>query len=172
MKVVNHKVVTLEYTLRDATGQLIDSSDGKEPLSLIQGHGNVFSAVESAIEGHGMGERISLPLTPEQAYGERDPRLVRQVPRSQFRTSAEILPGMQFVRHVDGEEYIVSVIAANETTVSIDANHPLAGQHLQFELVITGIRDAIEEELNSGHIQQLDEIYAREAAATHSGELQ
>jgi len=163
MKVANDKVVTLEYTLRDAGGQVLDSSDGKEPLSLIHGRGSVFPAIEEAIAGHNMGERITLELTPEQAYGRHDHRLLRQVPRSNFRGDENIAPGMQFLRIIDGEKYIVTVSSVDGDQITIDANHPLAGRELHFDLVITGVRDALDEELRSGHIQELDEIYAKES---------
>lgn len=163
MKVVTDKVITLEYSLSDEHGRLLDSSDGKEPLTLIHGRGSVFPAIEAAINGHNMGERIKLELTPEQAYGLHDARLLRQVPRGNFRVDGEITPGMRFLRRIDGEEYIVTVSAVDEEQVTIDANHPLAGEHIHFDLVITGIRDALDEELRSGHIQELDEIYAKES---------
>ena len=171
MKIANDKVVTLEYTLSDADGQPIDSSDGKEALSLIHGRGTVFPAVEDAIAGRSMGERLSLELSPEQAYGPHDARLLLQIPRSNFRTDAPITPGMQFLRRVDGEEYIVTVTAVDEDQVTIDANHPLVGQRLRFDLVITGVRNALDEELQSGHIQELEEIYAKESAANLGKEL-
>lgn len=171
MKIANDKVVTLEYTLSDADGQPIDSSDGKEALSLIHGRGTVFPAVEDAIAGRSMGERLSLELSPEQAYGPHDARLLLQIPRSNFRTDAPITPGMQFLRRVDGEEYIVTVTAVDEDHVTIDANHPLVGQRLRFDLVITGVRNALDEELQSGHIQELEEIYAKESAANLGKEL-
>ena len=171
MKIANDKVVTLEYTLSDADGQPIDSSDGKEALSLIHGRGTVFPAVEDAIAGRSMGERLSLELSPEQAYGPHDARLLLQIPRSNFRTDAPITPGMQFLRRVDGEEYIVTVTAVDEDQVTIDANPPLVGQRLRFDLVITGVRNALDEELQSGHIQELEEIYAKESAANLGKEL-
>ena len=163
MKVANDKVVTLEYTLSDAGGQVLDSSDGKEALSLIHGRGSVFPAIEEAIAGHNMGERLTLELTPEQSYGQHDPRLIRQVPRSNFGGDGDIEPGMQFLRLIDGERYIVTVSAVEGDQITIDANHPLAGKHLRFDLVITGVRNALDEELRSGHIQELDEIYAKES---------
>ncbi len=163
MKVAKDKIVTLEYTLSDTGGRRIDSSDGKEPLSLIQGRGSVFPAIEAAINGHNVGERINLELAPEQAYGLHDARLLRQVSRSNFKVDGEISPGMQFLRRIDGEEYIVTVSAVDEEQVTIDANHPLSGQRLRFDLVIVNVRDALDEELVSGNIQELDEIYAKES---------
>ena len=131
----------------------------------------MFPAVEDAIAGRSMGERLSLELSPEQAYGPHDARLLLQIPRSNFRTDAPITPGMQFLRRVDGEEYIVTVTAVDEDHVTIDANHPLVGQRLRFDLVITGVRNALDEELQSGHIQELEEIYAKESAANLGKEL-
>ena len=171
MKIANGKVVTLEYTLSDTDGQPLDSSDGKEALSLIHGRGSVFPAIEDALIGRGMGERISVELSPEQAYGQHDERLLQHIPRSNFRTDKPIMPGMQFLRRVDDEEYIVTVTAVDDDQVTIDANHPLVGQHLHFDLVVTGVRDALDEELQSGHIQELDEIYARETGVNLGKEL-
>lgn len=171
MNVAKDRVVTLEYTLSDADGRLIDSSDGKEPLSLIQGRGSVFPAIEEAIADRSMGEQISLELAPEQAYGPHDERLLHQVPRDNFRADGQIAPGMQFLRRIDGEEYIVTVHSVDDQQVTIDANHPLAGKQLRFELVITGVREALEEELRSGQIQELDEIYAKEATQSLGVEL-
>lgn len=161
MAITKNKVVTLEYTLRDAQGNLIDSTDGHEPLSYLHGHGTLFPALETRLEGHASGEHLYVTLSPEQAYGERDEGLIKRVPRERFKASEPLHPGMSFRYGSGDEEMEVILVAMDEKEVSVDANPPLAGVELHFDLVITGVRDAGSEELESGRVSSIDEVYAQ-----------
>lgn len=162
MKIVKDSVVSIEFTLTDDQGTLIDTTDDKDPLSFIQGRGDIFPGIERAVHGHEMGKHLTVTLPPEEAFGPHQQDLVKQVPREFFKQAKEITPGMQFKTKKEGEEIVVTVIEANDELVTIDANHPLASSSLHFDLVIVDVREAIPEELQSGQIQDLDEIYRRE----------
>ncbi len=164
MQVSKDKVVSVEYRMVDPQGALIDSSDDSEPLSFIQGGGSVFAAIEEQVEGGRMGDRLTFTLEPGQAYGERDNELCRAIPRSQFLFEGEMQPGMTFSsRREDGQQGMVTVIEVDEQEVTVDANHPLAGVQLNVDLVIVDVRDAVEDELATGVVQEMGDIYAREA---------
>ncbi|MDH5785523.1 MAG: peptidylprolyl isomerase [Chromatiales bacterium] len=161
MVIQKNRVVTLEYTLRDEEGNILDTTDGGEPFSYIHGSDDLFTAMEAQLEGHASGERLQFLLSPDEAYGERDERLVKTVPRDRFNTEMEIQAGMSFSRGEGDEAVEVRVVAVDEEGVTIDANPPLAGVTLQFDLVITAVREAGSEELESGRVASIDEIYSQ-----------
>jgi FKBP-type peptidyl-prolyl cis-trans isomerase SlyD len=159
MPIQQNTVVTLEYTLRDNHGNTIGTTDGQDALSYIHGTNALFPALEAQLEGRRWGERLQFTLTPEQGYGERDERLMQKVPRERF-NGDDIRVGMSFRRGSGEEAAEVIVVAVDEQEVTIDANPPLAGVTLNFDVVITGVRDASAEELASGQVIAIDEIYS------------
>lgn len=163
MAIEKNKVVTIEYTLRDGEDNIIDTTDGRDAFSYIHGTNTLFPALEQALEGHSSGERLNITLSPEQAYGVRDEQLMRTLPRERFNLSGEIREGMSFKTSNGDDEVEVIVVAANDNEVTIDANPPLAGVTLKFDIVITGVRDAGSEELESGKVASIDEIYSQSA---------
>jgi FKBP-type peptidyl-prolyl cis-trans isomerase SlyD len=163
MQIQKECVVTIEYTVRSEDGAVIDSSDNRDPLSFIQGSGMVFPALEQELEGHNSGDHLEVHLSAEQAYGERDERLLKVVPREQFKFSDELVPGMQFKTVRDGEQVDVTLIEVNDETVTVDANSPLAGVAIIVDVVITEVRQAQAEELESGEVQKIDDIFDQEA---------
>ena len=161
MAIAQHKVVTMEYTLSDDKGNTIDSTDGRDALSYIQGTETLFPAFEAQLEGHESGERLNFTLSPEDGYGVRDERLMKSLPRDRFNTGDDITVGMSF-KTGEGEDAVEVIVAAvDENEVTIDANPPLAGVSLNFDVVITGVRDAKPEELESGRVISMDEIYSQ-----------
>ncbi len=162
MQISNDKVVTIEYTMTDPLGNLLDSSDNGDTVSFIQGRGAIFPALETALDGKLMGEHLQITLTPEQAYGATDERLIKVIPRDRFRMQGEIAVGSQFKTRRDDTEVVVTVVKVDQENVVVDANPPLAGVTIQIKVVIVEVRDAIEEELASGQVQEMDEIYAKE----------
>ena len=162
MKITKDKVVTIEYRMVDQAGNLIDSSDHAEPLSFIQGRTKVLPAIEKKLEGHGVGERLTFTLEPEQAYGERDNDLMRVISRDRFVQHGELRVGMTFTSGRAGHQRLVTVVDLNQDEITVDDNHPLAGQRLNVDLVIVNVREAIEEELVTGVVQEMADIYARE----------
>jgi len=155
MKIAKDKVVRIEYTLTDETGEVLDSSKGHGPLSYIQGHGNIIPGLENSLEGKLAGESLKVTVPPRDAYGEREEGKTMKVGRSHFKGVDELEIGMQF--QVQGSEgsKVVTVTALDETTVTVDANHPLSGRTLSFDVSIVDVRDATNDELDHGHVHGL-----------------
>lgn len=144
-------MISIEYTLKDDSGSVIDSSTGRQPLTYIHGTGAIVPGLEQALEGKSVGETIDVSLTPEQGYGERDPKLVQNIPiRKLPDRKAEV--GMTFqVKTPEGPRLLV-INAVKGDYATVDANHPLAGMNLNFQVKVVEVRDASEEELQHGHV--------------------
>ena len=152
MTIAENKVVTLHYTLTDNEGTVIDKSDDGSFLYL-HGASNIIPGLENALTGKKSGEELKVTVEPEEAYGQRDDARLESVPREMFPEDTEIEAGMQF--HAEGPEgqmITVTVAGVEGDTVTIDANHPLAGVQLNFDVKIVDIRDASAEELEHGHV--------------------
>lgn len=144
-------VVSLDYTLR-VDGRIIDSSEGREPIQFLQGHGQVISGLEEAIGGMKAGERKSFSVSPEKGYGEEDPDAFAEIPRSEFPENFPLDPGTELMlTDEEGEELEAFVISAGDEVVRLNFNHPLAGKNLHFEVEIAGLRNPTPEELEHGH---------------------
>jgi len=152
MHVAANRVVTIEYTLTDQQGQVLDSSDGGEPLHYLQGHQNIIPGLEMALEGKQVGEQFTVTISPEDGYGLRDDALCHAVPREMFEDSQQIEVGMQFQTPTDQGVRIVTVVALSDEEVTVDANHPLAGAILTFAVKVVDIREASAEECAHGHV--------------------
>ena len=152
MNISPNKVVCIHYTLRDEAGTVLDSSSGRAPLAYLHGRGNLVPGLEAALEGKSAGTSFEVEVAPEQGYGIRDERLVQIVPRTKFGDAAEITPGMQFKANGSGGARVVTVMRVERDLVTVDANHPLAGKTLYFQVEITEIRRATREELTHGHV--------------------
>ncbi|BCX88338.1 FKBP-type peptidyl-prolyl cis-trans isomerase SlyD [Methylomarinovum tepidoasis] len=152
MQVSENKVVSIHYTLKNDAGEVIDSSEGREPLTYLHGVGNIIPGLEKALEGKDVGEHVDVSIAPEEAYGERNDALVQAVPRSAFEGVDEIKPGMQFQAQTPAGMQILTVVKVEGDEVIVDGNHPLAGETLHFSVDITDVRDATEEEKSHGHV--------------------
>ena len=152
MNVAKDKVVSIDYTLTGPNGEVLDSSRGREPLPYLHGAGNIIPGLESALEGKAAGDQLVVDVPAEQAYGARDEKLVQPVPRDRFQGVADIKPGMQFQAQTPQGPRVVTVVGVDDTNVHIDANHPLAGVPLKFDVKVVGVRDASAEELTHGHV--------------------
>jgi len=152
MNVASNKVVCIHYTLRDEAGVVLDSSLGRTPLAYLHGKGNLVPGLEAALEGKSAGTRFEVAVAPEQGYGIRDDRLVQIVPRTKFGDASEITPGMQFKANGPGGTRVLTVMRVERDLVTVDANHPLAGKTLYFQVEITEIRRATRDELMHGHV--------------------
>jgi FKBP-type peptidyl-prolyl cis-trans isomerase SlyD len=148
MQITKNKVAAIHYTLRDNEGTVIDTSDGREPLYYIHGSGNLIIGMEEGLEGKTPGDKFSLQISPEKGYGELDPTMVQKVPRSAF-GDQEVRTGMKFSTNQGG---VVTVKEVGLENITVDANHPLAGVTLNFEVEIMEVRDATPEELSHGHV--------------------
>jgi len=153
MKIASNKVATLHYTLKDDKGALIESSVGNEPLTYIHGIGNLIPGLETKLEGKTVGDKLSVVVKAEDAYGERDEELIEEVERTEFDDGEELEVGKEFqYDDEDGNIFHVRVVKMDDKMVTIDGNHPLAGQTLAFEVEVLGVRDASKEELEHGHV--------------------
>jgi len=151
MQIGKNKVVSIHYTLRDNEGTTIDSSIGGEPLTYIQGIGNLIPGMEEGLEGGSVGQKLNIKVSPEKGYGVKNDQLIQKVPRSAFGTQ-DIKPGMQFQTQGNHGAQVVTVTAVGLDSVTVDGNHPLAGVELNFEVEVMNIRPATKEELDHGHV--------------------
>jgi FKBP-type peptidyl-prolyl cis-trans isomerase SlyD len=152
MSIKPDSVVTFHYTLRDDAGQVIDSSDGAEPLAYLHGHGNLVPGLERELTGKSAGDKLNVRLAPADGYGEYDAALVQRIPRRQLRGISKVQVGMKLHAQTADGPREVTVTQLVGDTVTIDANHPLAGKSLHFDIDITEVRDATAEELAHGHV--------------------
>jgi FKBP-type peptidyl-prolyl cis-trans isomerase SlyD len=152
MKIAHEKVVSIHYTLTNKEGTVLDSSSGSDPLAYLHGFGTIIPGLENALEGKATGDKLSVTVEPEQGYGARDERLVQAVPRSAFKGVEELSPGMQFQAQGPQGTRLVVVTQVADDEVTVDANHPLAGQTLHFDVEVSEVRDATAEELEHGHV--------------------
>ena len=145
------KVVSFHYTLKDSKGTQLESSFGDEPMSYLEGVGQVIPGLEAALEGVKKGKKKSVSVKAADAYGEFEQELIVEVPRAQL-PKKDVVVGDQF--HADsgnGHVQTVTVTKVTDETVTVDGNHPLAGQDLNFDVEIMDIRDATKDELAHGH---------------------
>ncbi|HVR63226.1 MAG TPA: peptidylprolyl isomerase [Polyangia bacterium] len=154
MKAAPHKVVTIAYTLSDDAGEVLESSEGDEPLSYIHGAGNIVPGLERALEGKAAGESVHVVVPPDEAYGPRDPALVQTIPVRQIQTDdrTRIKVGGRYKAWLPAGAAKVEVTAIDGDQVSVDGNHPLAGQTLRFDVQVLSVRDATPQELAHGHV--------------------
>lgn len=146
------KVVSIHYTLKNEEGEVIDSSDGAEPLVYLHGHGQIVRGLENKLSDKKVGDELSAEIGPEDGYGWYDDSLELSVPRKQFPAGATIDVGAIFeFSSDDNDPMLVRVISVSDDVVKVDGNHPLAGKKLFFEVEVVGIRDATESEIAHGH---------------------
>ncbi|AKH68545.1 FKBP-type peptidyl-prolyl cis-trans isomerase [Spongiibacter sp. IMCC21906] len=153
MNIANNCVVAFHYTLTDDEGNELDSSTGKEPLAYLHGHRGIIPGLEKELEGKAAGDAMKVTVQPSEGYGELNPELVQAVPREAFQGVDQIEVGMQFQAQGEGgQAQMVVVKDVNDESVTVDANHPLAGQTLHFDVSVENVREATEEELSHGHV--------------------
>ena len=152
MQVEKNKVVEIDYTLKDENGDVLDSSEGREPLSYIQGTGNLIPGVENALEGKSSGEKVEITVPPETGYGVRDDSLLLTIEREKFGEVEDLKPGLRFRMDTPDGPMIFTVVKLDETEVLVDGNHPLAGMTLNFDITVQSVREATTEELEHGHV--------------------
>lgn len=153
MTIAENKVVTLEFTVKNAeSGELIETSEGSEPLVYLHGFNNLVPGLEAELAGKAVGDKYEVTVTPEEGYGVRDESLVQQVPKEAFQGIDNIEVGMAFTADGPQGPVVVEVTAIEADLVTVDANHPLADVSLAFSGEVKEIRDASQEELDHGHV--------------------
>jgi len=152
VQITAETVATFEYKLTKDDGELLDSSEGSEPLVYVHGTGSILPGLETQLEGKAAGDTLQVRLAPEDAYGEHDAGMVHEVERGQLPPDVEVTEGMQF--HAESEDgvHILTVLSVEGDTVKMDANHPLAGVALNFDVKVVEVRAATAEELEHGHV--------------------
>ncbi len=145
-------VVSINYTLTNDAGEVMDTSEGREPLTYLHGANNLIPGLEKEMEGKTSGQSFKVTIPPSEAYGESNPELVQTLSKDMFKGVDKVEPGMGFTAQgPQGEQHIV-VTAVDGDQVTIDANHPMAGKTLHFAVEIVNVRDASEEEIEHGHV--------------------
>jgi len=167
MVIGNNKVVTINYTLTGADGSVLDTSEGDEPLAYLHGTGSLVSGVEAALEGKAANDHVSLTVEPAQGYGVRDEDLVFALPRTQFSNVSDLAVGMQFELQTEDDVHLATVVGLGDADVTVDANHPLAGQTLHFEIDVVSVREATAEELEHGHAHDHGHAHGHEHKHEH-----
>jgi FKBP-type peptidyl-prolyl cis-trans isomerase SlyD len=147
MQISRNKVVTLSYTLSGEGGEIIETSKGKEPLEYIHGSGGLISGFETALEGRSPKDAFAFTVEPAEGYGERRDDLVFQAKREQFASIPEITIGMPLRVQTPEGAMVVRVAEIRDDAVFLDANHPLAGKTLTFDVEVLDVREATAEEL-------------------------
>ena len=147
MKVEEKKFVAVHYTLTLNNGEKVDSSEGQDPLGFIQGSGQVIEGLDEAVIGKEVGEKFTVQIPPEKAYGMGSEEMHREIPRENFPADSELTPGQGFTANGPHGPVSFRVIKTDEKTVYADFNHVLAGETLNFDVEVTEVRDPQAEEL-------------------------
>ncbi len=152
MKITDNSVVSIHYTLSNDTGAILDQSTEDNPLIYLHGKGNIVAGLEKALTGKTTGTKLDVTVPPAEGYGNREEYMVETVNRSMFEGLDEISIGKQF--HAEGNTgpVVVTVTKIDGDDITIDGNHPLAGENLNFTVEVVAIREATEDELAHGHI--------------------
>lgn len=140
------RLITFHYTLRDPAGRLLDTSRGGEPMPFLEGAGQIIEGLEEPLLTMAAGEKRTVVVPPERAYGLREADLVQQVPKAHL-PATDVKIGDQFQTGPDRQAPVVTVMAIEGDEVLLDANHPLAGQELHFEVELVAVRAATAAEL-------------------------
>jgi FKBP-type peptidyl-prolyl cis-trans isomerase SlyD len=152
--VQNNKVVSMEYTLH-VDNEEIDSSKGQDPLQFLVGHGNIISGLEREMIGMKVGESKDVVIAPADGYGEFDENAFMDVPRNAFPGDMPVEEGAELtVRDDEGQARYARIDAIDGDTVTLNFNHPLAGDELHFNVKVVELREPTDEELQHGHVHQ------------------
>ena len=146
------KVVTFHYTLKNAEGEQMETSRDKVPMTYLHGANNIIAGLEKAMEGHAANDEFSVTVEPEEAYGVRNENNVQRLPLKRLKGIGKVSVGQVLNLQTDKGQVQVTVLKVGRFNVDVDGNHPLAGEQLTFDVEITEIREATEEELEHRHV--------------------
>jgi FKBP-type peptidyl-prolyl cis-trans isomerase SlyD len=153
MIVDNNRVVSIAFTLTDGDGKTLDATQPGKPLDYLHGAENLLPGLEQALAGKEVGDSLTVTIAPEEGFGAVNPDLIQNVPAAAFQGVEKIEPGMAFeAKGPEGEVEKVVVEAVEGDQVRINANHPLAGVTLNFDVTVVAVREADEEEIAHGHV--------------------
>ena len=153
MQSAPNTVASLAYVLTKTQGETLDQADVHHPFVYLHGAHNIIPGLENALTGKQKGDELDVTIPPEDAYGLKDEALQQQVPRSMFAGADEehIVPGAQFHAQTNAGMQTIVITAVEGDTITIDGNHPLAGETLNFKVTVLDVRAATKDELSHGH---------------------
>lgn len=153
MQIAPNTVASLAYVLTNTQGETLDQADTQQPFVYMHGAHNIIPGLENALNGKQAGDTLEVTIPPEQAYGLKDDSLMQEVPRSMFAGVEEeqIIPGAEFHAQTNAGMQTIVITAVNGDTITIDGNHPLAGQTLHFDVTVLDVRAATKDEISHGH---------------------
>ena len=155
MQISADSVVSFHYNLKDADGTLLETSYDSDPTLYLHGHSNILSGLEEPLESKTVGDKVSVTLAPDQAYGERKEGAVQRIPIKHLHNHAalknKLKPGSRVTVNTQHGPWDAVVLKVGKFNVDIDSNHPLAGKTLNFEIEVVDVREATAEELAHGH---------------------
>ena len=151
--IAKDSIVELHFTLKNGAGEVLDSSEGQEPLLYLHGHQQMLPALEAQLNGKKQGDKLDTVIEAKDGYGTREEELLMEVPITEFGESPELTVGMQFVAQgVEGaQDRLATIKALNGDMVTVDMNHPLADVDLHFDVEVFSTREATAEEISHGH---------------------
>jgi FKBP-type peptidyl-prolyl cis-trans isomerase SlyD len=152
MHIEKGKVVFFHYWLKDDAGNEIESSEGRAPMAILYGHGNIIPGLEKAMAGRSEGDRFDVIVTPAEGYGERREDFTQRVPKKYFADADSLKPGESTTVQTAQGPRSVTVVKVGSSVVDVDLNHPMAGKTLHFGIEIAQVRDATPEEDAHGHV--------------------
>ena len=153
MQIIKNAVANIHYTLKNDAGEVLDTSEGRDPLTYLHGAGDIVPGLESGLEGKAAGESVEVRVEPKDGYGEKLEEMVQTVSRDKMPDGIELEVGMQLeAQSPEGHAQLVTVVGLTNTDVTLDGNHPLAGVALNFAVEVVEVRKATEEELSHGHV--------------------
>ena len=156
MSIAPDQVVSIHYTLKNDAGEVLDSSADGQPLTYLHGHGNLIPGLERELTGKNSGDKLQVKIAPAEGYGEYDKGLVQRVPRRTLKGVPNVRVGLRLQAQTEHGARAVTVTQLTGDLVTHDGNHPLAGQHLNFDVEVGEVRAATAEELAHGHVHGPD----------------
>jgi FKBP-type peptidyl-prolyl cis-trans isomerase SlyD len=152
MTIQENKVVSFHYTLANQDGEQIESSRDQQPMTYLHGGNNIIPGLEKAMAGKSVGDEFQVTVEAAEAYGERNEDKLQRISAKHFKNLKRLMPGQLVALQTQQGQMQVTVVKIGRFNVDVDANHPLAGQALTFDVEVTEIRDASEEENTHGHV--------------------
>ncbi len=150
-KVDDGQVVSMHYTLH-VDGQVVDSSEGKEPLQFIQGMGHIIAGLEHQLYDMKIGEKKDVVVAPKDGYGKTDPEAFMDVPRDYFLRTCRLSPAQNWNCAIKATSPSTRIDEVNDKNIRLNMNHPLAGKELHFSVQIANLRPATNDEVSHGHV--------------------
>ena len=152
MNIEKNKVASIDYTLTNDNGEVLDSSSGREPLAYLHGNSGLIPGLEKELEGKVKGDKLIAIIAPDQAYGVRAEELVQEIPLENFHDASEVKMGAQFQVDNGDHPHIATITAIGDKSATVDMNHPLADETLHFDVEVMDVREPTKEELKHGHV--------------------